>query len=132
MSNLSELDYIFLTHVEKGLTMQQIAEAMGISYSSIRKYKDKLKDEVLERARDRLTFAAVKAANTVVELLDANANTEKGELRMKAAEQVMDRVGITRHTSVEVQVESENGLFILPAKAVVPTEQDETDIKDTE
>jgi len=56
-----------------------------------------------------------------LELMDADASTEKGELRLAAAEKVMDRVGLTKHTNVEVRVESENGLFILPAKAPLVT-----------
>ena len=38
------------------------------------------------------------------------------------AKEIMDRVGLTKHTSVEVSIENENGIFILPAKALRPSE----------
>jgi hypothetical protein len=80
---------------------------------------NKLKDVILDRARDNLALGSLKAVSTTIKLMDADASTEKGELRLAAAEKIMDRVGLTKHTSVEVRVESENGLFILPAKTSV-------------
>ena len=50
---------------------------------------------------------------------------------MKAATEILDRTGLTKHTSVEVKMESENGIFILPAKTpVVAPESDSPESED--
>jgi hypothetical protein len=114
---LTEQEELFLAYIEKDPNIASVARSMGIAYSQAHGIYSKLKDVILDRARSQLTLGALKAVNTTLELLDADASTEKGELRLAAAEKVLDRVGITKHTNVEVRVESENGLFILPAKA---------------
>ena len=114
---LSEKEELFLAYIESNPKIADVARAMDLPYNSVYEMYTKLKEVILDRARASLTLGAVKAVQTTLELMDADASTEKGELRLAAAEKVMDRVGLTKHTNVEVRVESENGLFILPAKA---------------
>jgi uncharacterized protein (DUF342 family) len=125
--SLTETQEIYLAQLESGDTPTAIAENLGVTVKAVYEMTRTLKDVILDRARERLAGASLKAVNTVIASLDADASTEKGELRLKAAEQVMDRVGLTKHTSVEVQVESENGIFILPGKALVAAEEPEED-----
>ena len=128
MSELTVQDELYLQYLEEGNTPSIIAEKLEVSVSRVRKISSKLKDVILERQRDRLATATVKAVSTMIDMMDADASTEKGELRLKASESIMNRTGLTSHTSVEVQVESENGIFILPAKTLVPQES----LSDTE
>ena len=116
---LNETEELFLAYLEKAPTIISVAKEMEISSSHAYSMYTKLKDVILDRARDNLALGSLRAVNTVVSLMDADASTEKGELRLAAAEKIMDRVGLTKHTSVEVRVESENGIFILPAKTLV-------------
>ena len=127
---LTEQEELFLAYIEKDPKVASAARAMGISYPQAHAIYTKLKDVILDRARAQLAMGAMKAVNTALEMLDADASTEKGELRLAAAEKIMDRVGITKHTNVEVRVESENGLFILPAKAPLKPVLDEIDLED--
>lgn len=113
---LTEQEELFLAYIENNPNIAAVAREMDIAYPQAYQMYTKLKDVILDRARATLTLGAVKAVNTTLEMLDADASTEKGELRLAAAEKVLDRIGITKHTNVEVRVESENGLFILPAK----------------
>ena len=76
----------------------------------------KLKEVIQERTRDRLTQASLQAVCTMEELLNADADTDQGSLRLKASSEILDRSGITKHTNIDVSVETENGIFILPAK----------------
>lgn len=117
--NLNETEELFLAYLEDTPSIAEVSKKLGISRSYGYEVYNKLKDVILDRARGNLALSALKAVNTAVETLDADASTEKGELRLAAAEKIMDRVGLTKHTSVEVKVESENGLFILPAKTPV-------------
>jgi hypothetical protein len=121
MTELTETEELFLINLETASTIKAASEATGISAHMGYKLASKLKDEILNRARDNLAVASLKAAGTTVDLLDADAGTEKGELRLAASKEIMDRVGITKHTSVEVSIENENGIFILPAKASTET-----------
>ena len=122
MSETTVQDELYLQYLEDGKTVGEIAALLEVSASRVTQISRKLKDIILERQRDRLAVATVKAVGTMIEMLDADASTEKGELRLKASESIMNRTGLTSHTSVEVQVESENGIFILPAKSIVPKE----------
>jgi len=123
---LTETEELFLAYLETAPSIISVAREMDVSRSHAYAMYTKLKGVILDRARDNLALGSLKAVQTAVSLMDANASTEKGELRLAAAEKIMDRVGLTKHTSVEVRVENENGLFILPAKvireAVVPSE----------
>lgn len=121
---LTEQQELFLVYLEQYGTISKASKATGINPHTGSAWAKKFKDVIIDRAREKLAVGALKAANTTVELMDADAATEKGELKLKAAESVMDRVGLTKHTSVEVSVESENGLFILPAKGALSPEED--------
>lgn len=124
--NLSETEELFLALLETAPSIKAVAEQMGISQDQAYAIHRKVKPVILDRARDNLALGSLKAVNTAIEMMDADSSTEKGELRLAAAEKIMDRVGLTKHTSVEVKVESENGLFILPAKAPIDDlEEDE-------
>lgn len=129
---LTEQEELFLAYIEKDPKISNVARAMGIQYSQAHGIYTKLKDVILDRARSQLTLASVKAVNTTIEMLEADASTEKGELRLAAAEKILDRVGITKHTNVEVRVESENGLFILPAKTPLAVLAATEDLEDPE
>ena len=76
-----------------------------------------LSGEILERSREELTTASVKAVGKVVDSMDADGSTPKGELRLKAAESVLDRVGISKKQEMEVTLEGGSSpLFFIPAK----------------
>lgn len=113
---LTETEELFLAYLESAPSVAAVARKMDLSTSQAYSMYNKLKDVILDRARDNLAVASLKAVGTAVDMLDADASTEKGELRLAAAEKIMDRVGLTKHTSVEVKMENDNGLFILPAK----------------
>tara|TARA_R110002124_G_scaffold1338_2_gene7741 strand:- start:519 stop:911 length:393 start_codon:yes stop_codon:yes gene_type:complete len=127
---LNETEELFLAYLENAPSVAAVARAMDISTSHAYAMYTKLKGAILDRARDNLAAGSLKAVATAVSLMDADASTEKGELRLAAAEKIMDRVGLTKHTSVEVRVESENGLFILPAKAIIAPEVLSEDLSD--
>jgi hypothetical protein len=118
-TELSETEELFLLNLETHATTKAASEATGITPQHGYSLAKKLKDVIIDRARDNLAVAALKASNTAIDLMDADAGTEKGELRLAASKEIMDRVGLTKHTSVEVSIENENGIFILPAKAVI-------------
>jgi hypothetical protein len=130
LPSLSEAEELFLLYLETNSTIKGAAADAGLSSDTGYAYARKLKDVILTRARDNLAVGTLKATRVMLDSMDADASTEKGELRLKAAESIMDRSGITKHTSVEVQLENENGIFILPAKVVVPAPEPQEDTEE--
>lgn len=126
MSDLTDTQLLFLEYLEKGNSIRKVAAQLDISEAYAYELSAKLKEVIQQRARDRLTLAGMKAANTVVDLLEADGDTVKGELKLKAAESILDRTGVTKHTNVDVQISPENGIFILPGKSEVPQETHES------
>tara|TARA_R110000851_G_scaffold251649_3_gene404165 strand:- start:491 stop:913 length:423 start_codon:yes stop_codon:yes gene_type:complete len=122
-NNLSAQQNLVLDYLEDGLSVIKIAEKLGVTRGRIYAIQKTLTDEIISRQRERLAVGTIKAVDTMIEMLDANETTQKGELRLKAAEGIMSRSGLTNHTSVEVMIESENGIFILPGKSIVPSEE---------
>ena len=129
--DLTDTQEMFLVYMEQGLPLKEVASKMDISMSYVYEMSSSLKEVIQERTRDRLTLAGMQSANTVIASLSADGSTEKGELRLKAAEAILDRIGVTKHTNVDVQIEAQNGIFILPGKSVVPPNQTEEKEEDT-
>ena len=125
MKELTETEEYFLEVLETTGNLKDTAKQAGVSMSAARHMYAKVKSVIQERTKDRLTLASMRAASTVEELLNADGSTEKGELRLKTAESILDRSGATKHTNVDVQVETQNGLFILPSKSEVSGEPDD-------
>lgn len=123
---LTEQKELFLELLDDGLSIIKIAEVLQVTRQRVYNIQRSLTDVIIQRQRDKLAVATIKATDTMIEMLSADENTAKGELRLKAAESIMSRSGLTNHTSVEVMIESENGIFILPGKSIVPPEIDIT------
>lgn len=130
MSELTEKQAILVEKlVIHGPNYKVIAEELGLTVGNIRERAKHpvVKEEVLRIARDNLAFAAASAAQGMIDLQYADNDTEQGALRLKANESILNRVGITNHTSVEVKADTDNGIFILPAKVLVPKQDNDTE-----
>lgn len=71
-----------------------------------------LKEEVIEATKDYIARSGPRAAVAIVGAIDRPTELGVRE-KLKAAMDVLDRVGIVKTEKVEV---SSNGLFILPRK----------------
>ena len=120
---------LFLEYLSMTPSIKEAAAHAGVSQKTGYAMVARLKDIIQERARDHLTMATLKAVVTLSDSLSADASHEKGELKLKAAAEILDRSGITKHTNVEVSIESTNGIFLIPTKAVVPPEVTEEPIE---
>lgn len=122
---LTQNEELFLAYLETTTTIKEASELTGIPVKRGYEYTRRLKDVIQARARDALTVATLRAVNVVTGLLEADETTVKGELKLKASESILDRSGITKHTNVDVQVETTNGIFMIPSKKPVPPEYTE-------
>ena len=59
-----------------------------------------LKDEIIERTKLYLASAGVKAANRIIEALDADGTipANQSDVRIRAANDILDRVGVSKRS----------------------------------
>ena len=102
-------------------------EAAGYERSYHRVLVARLQDEIIARTNTELAMAAPRAVHKLVTAMDEDGKTPKSELRLKAVESVMDRIGLAKKQQVEVTSESAIPLFILPEKKQVIIENTNDD-----
>lgn len=79
-----------------------------------------LKDEILKRSSDEMAMAIPKAVNRVITSMDDDGSTPKGDLRLKAAESLLDRSGLAKKQEMDVKVDSSSPVFFIPSKSGQP------------
>ena len=82
-----------------------------------------MRDEIAARTKDYLAVNGVKAATRIVEGLDADGTTplNQMDMRMKAAESILDRIGVSKKQTTEVTGQVVHGVVLLPAKKELAT-----------
>ena len=91
-------------------------ELAGYSEHSYPKVLRNLKDEIVKRAENYLAIHSAKAATKMVNMLDEDGTTPHASIRMEAAKQILDRIGIVKKDQLDVNMNLKHGMFILPAK----------------
>ena len=95
---------------------QRAGELAGYSEHSYPKVLRNLKDEIVKRAENYLAIHSAKAATKMVNMLDEDGTTPHASIRMEAAKQILDRIGIVKKDQLDVNMNLKHGMFILPAK----------------
>ena len=106
------LDILF----ENGGNVTQAAVDAGYSRGSSQWLKKTLADEIVERTKDILSVNAIKAANRLVNTIDNPAPERGDDLRLKAAESLLTRVGVKAPEQVNHNVTAVHGVVLLPPK----------------
>ena len=91
-------------------------ELAGYSEHSYPKVLRNLKDEIVKRAENYLAIHSAKAATKMVNMLEEDGTTPHASIRMEAAKQILDRIGIVKKDQLDVNMNLKHGMFILPAK----------------
>ena len=76
-------------------------------------------DEIVERTRTMLAGQSLKAANKLVSLVDSQEIERADELRMRAAEAILNRVGLGKQETMNHNVQAVHGVVLLPPKKEV-------------
>ena len=95
---------------------KKAGEIAGYAEHSYPKVVKALKDEIIERAEEVMASYSSKATMGLVRALDEDGSTPGASIRVEAAKQILDRVGLTKKEKVDVNVKSVSGIFILPPK----------------
>ena len=106
------LDILF----ENGGNVTAAAIDAGYSRGSAGWLRKNLADEIVERTRDVLSVNAMKAATRLISTID-NPMPERGDdLRLKAAESLLNRVGVKAPEEINHNVTAIHGVVLLPPK----------------
>ena len=116
--NLTDMQETFLNVLfgEAKGNPREAARIAGYSAHSYPKVVRNLKKEILELAESHLTTHYAKAATRLTDLLDADGTTPHSNIRLAAANSLLDRVGITKKDQLDINMKAVHGIFILPAK----------------
>jgi hypothetical protein len=102
---------------------RKAGELAGYSEHSYPKVVRNLKQEIISRAENYLATHSAKAATKMVDMLDEDGTTPHASIRMEAAKQILDRIGIVRKDQIDINMKSLHGIFILPAKDDIDKDQ---------
>lgn len=120
MNNKKELTIKQQTFLENLITCngnaRQAAELAGYAEGSYTSVVKALKSEILEMTQGILASNAPQAALKLIHIMNSDEPIPQANIRLQAAQTVLDRVGISKTDKLDITVESNNGIFILPAK----------------
>ena len=98
---------------------KRAAELAGYAEGSYTSVVKALKTEIIELAENILAQNAPKASLKLVEVMDSTDPIPQANVRLQAAQTLLDRVGLSKTDKLDVNLQTSKGLFILPAKKEV-------------
>jgi hypothetical protein len=114
---LSEKQQSFLDNLIKtGGDPKKAAELAGYAEGSYSQVINSLKEEMIDLASHILAQSAPKAALKLVHVMDSNEPIPQANIRLQAAQTILDRIGLGKTERVNVNHTTDGGIFILPAK----------------
>ena len=103
--------------LDNGGNISAALKKSGYSESSRNHLMKNLAEEIIERAQSVLAAYSVRAANNLINAMNDDGTNPHAEVRLKAAESVLNRVGVGRKDKVEHNVTALHGIVLLPSKA---------------
>ena len=104
------------TLMTTGGELKKAAERSGYAKNGHWQVAKALKHEIIDMASGILAQSAPKAAMKLVKIMDSDEPIPQASVRMQAAQTILDRIGLGKKDSLDVNHKVEGGLFILPAK----------------
>jgi len=105
---------------------REAAKIAGYSDHSYPKVVRNLRKEITELAENHLSTHSAKAATRLTDLLDEDGTTPHSNIRLAAANSILDRVGLGKKDSLDVNMKAMHGIFILPAKDGINKDQEKS------
>ena len=98
-----------------GGDLRKAAELSGYAENGHWQVCKALKHEIIEMASGILAQSAPKAAMKLVKIMDSDEPIPQANVRMQAAQTILDRTGLGKKDSLDIYHKVVVGLFILPA-----------------
>jgi hypothetical protein len=96
---------------------QKAMELAGYVSSRFHDLLESLHDEIIHKAEQFIAMHAPAAAMGLTGILLGTDDKPNTNARMEAARQILDRAGIVKKDKMDINIDSEKGIFIFPAKA---------------
>ena len=107
----------FLSNLfENGGNVTDAALSAGYSKGSVTWLKTSLADEIINRTKNILSMNAFKAATRLVSTIDNQVPERGDDLRFRAAESLLNRVGLGKQETTNINVQAVHGIVLLPPK----------------
>ena len=95
---------------------KKAGELAGYAETSYPNIVKSLKDTIIERAEGVLAMHSPKAVMGLVNAMDEDGMTPAANIRIEAAKQILDRVGLVKKEKIDISAKLAHGIFILPPK----------------
>jgi hypothetical protein len=120
---LTDKQQLFLDSIiETKGNLKLSAELAGYSGNHYQVIKS-LKDEIVELAQNVLAREAPSAAFKLVEVMQTADALPQANVKLQAAQTILDRVGLGKQDRLEVNHNTGGGIFILPEKQTINIEE---------
>jgi len=116
---LTEKQQNFLNNIiETKGNLKLSAELAGYSGNHYQVIQS-LKQEIVDLASDVLAREAPLAAFKLVEVLESDKALPQANVKLQAAQTILDRVGLGKKERLDVNHNVQGGIFILPEKQTI-------------
>ena len=127
---LTEKQQSFLDNlIETKGNLKLSAELAGYSGNHYQIIKS-LRQEIVDLASDVLAREAPTAAFKLVEVMQSETAIPQANVKLQAAQTILDRVGLGKQDRMEVNHNVGGGIFILPEKQVIDIEAEDGEYED--
>ena len=114
---LTEKQEIFVDELmSNGGNVSQAMTLAGYKPNSRQWLIRSVKDEIVHRTEHLLALNSVRAAQRIISTIDDDGTEPRSEIRLKAAESVLNRVGLGKKDTVQHNVTAIHGVVLLPSK----------------
>jgi len=76
-----------------------------------------LSDEIIRRGSQEMARRVPKAVSGLIKAMDEDGSVPRGDIRLKAIESLLDRVGLAKKQQMEVTATDATPIFFIPAKS---------------
>ncbi len=116
-TKISEKEELFLSNLfSNGGAVVAAATDAGYTKGSVGWLRNKLADEIIRRSKNLLATASVKATQRLINTIDSPEISRGDDVRLKAAESLLNRVGLGKEETHNHNVQAIHGVVLLPAK----------------
>ena len=116
-AKITDKEEQFLSNLFKnGGSVTAAATDAGYSAGSVTWLRNKLADEIIKRSKNLLATASVKATNKLIEMINTPEVVRGDDIRLKAAESLLNRVGLGKEETHNHNVQALHGVVLLPPK----------------
>ncbi len=116
-TKISEKEELFLSNLfSNGGAVVAAAVDAGYVKGSVGWLRNKLADEIIRRSKNLLATASVKATQRLINTIDSPEISRGDDVRLKAAESLLNRVGLGKEETHNHNVQAIHGVVLLPAK----------------